>query len=76
MTTLVALPTKDAVVMGCDSLATVSKPLVDPLTILDEYFDSESGDLKVDGAGKPVLAHISDLFDKAESSTSSRCASE
>ena len=35
MTTLVSLITKDSVVLGCDSLATSVKPLVDPYDLID-----------------------------------------
>jgi hypothetical protein len=41
MTTLVTLATKDAVVLGCDSLATTSKPLLDPVDML-EFFDPDN----------------------------------
>ena len=40
MTTLVALATKDALVMGCDSLASETTRLIDPFKLL-EYFDSD-----------------------------------
>lgn len=65
MTTLVALPTKDAVVMGCDSLGTVSRPMVDPRDLFG-FFDS-GGALKVDGGGAPKLKSLSQIVDLAAS---------
>ena len=35
MTTLVSLVTKDSAVLGCDSLATVVKPMIDPYQLYD-----------------------------------------
>ena len=39
MTVLVSLATKDALVLGCDSLGTTPKVLVDPLELISEFFD-------------------------------------
>lgn len=63
MTTLVALPTKDAVVMGCDSLGTVSQPMIDSIRLLSEFFDFNSGDLILDDDGKPRLRSVSQVLD-------------
>lgn len=41
MTTLVALNTRDALVMGCDSLGTVTKRLVNPFDLMN-YFDPDN----------------------------------
>ncbi len=53
MTTLVALPTKDAVVMGCDSLATASRLLVDPRRLLNSF--DEKGRVLRDSDGRDIL---------------------
>lgn len=66
MTTLVALATKDALVMGCDSLGTVTKNLLDPLDLLDHFFDPKDGKLKVDEQGKPILKEFYDIYGKAQ----------
>ncbi len=67
MTTLVALPTKDAVVLGCDSLGTVSRPLVDPSALLREFFDLKTGQLLLRKSGEPILQDVSQVFDLADS---------
>ncbi len=55
MTTLVAVNTRDAVVMGSDSLGTVTRQFVDPQE-LSEYFEMSNGcKLKVGGNGLPLL---------------------
>ena len=67
MTTLVALATKDALVLGCDSLGTVTKPMVDPFT-LGEFFDhGEGGKLKLGKDGKPLLKNFQEIYNKTES---------
>lgn len=66
MTTLVALSTKDALVMGCDSLASVTRPLIDPLSLV-EYFDGgDDWKLKLDKDGKPLLSDWYKLYEKTE----------
>jgi hypothetical protein len=62
MTTLVALSTKDSLVMGCDSLASVTKPLVDPWD-LREFFDDDFK-IKTDAEGKPILNSFMQIYDK------------
>lgn len=66
MTTLIALNTRDAIVMGCDSLGTVTKRLVDPFDLVD-YFDT-NGDLniKVDEQGQPILSDFSKIYNKSQ----------
>ena len=67
MTTLVALASKDALVMGTDSLGTVPRSLVDPLDLL-EFFDIDNGfKLKVDDHGKPILDSLLTLMEQAQS---------
>ena len=66
MTTLVALASKDALVMGADSLSTVTRRLVDPLDLLD-CFDTENHlKLKLDDQGKPLLDSFSTLMEQAQ----------
>jgi hypothetical protein len=64
MTTLVALSTKDSLVMGCDSLASVTKPLVDPWDLRD-FFDDDFK-IKTDAKGKPILNNFRQLVGKME----------
>ncbi len=67
MTTLVALASKDALVMGTDSLATVSRLLVDPLD-LSEYFDAnDEFRMRVDDQGKPLLGSLLTVMEQAQS---------
>lgn len=66
MTTLVALNTRDALVMGCDSLETMTKRLVDPFDLKD-YFDIQNEfKIKVDNEGKPLLDEFSKIFNKSQ----------
>lgn len=66
MTTLVALAAKDALVMGTDSLATITRLLVDPEDLLD-YFDSDNDfSLKVDDQGNPLLSRFSIIREQAQ----------
>ncbi|MDE2934620.1 MAG: hypothetical protein OXS47_12255 [Chloroflexota bacterium] len=66
MTTLVALASKDVLVMGTDSLGTVPRPLVDPSDLL-AYFDDTNGyRLKLDGQGKPLLDDFGKIMDQAQ----------
>ena len=67
MTVLVALSTKDALVMGCDSLGSTTKPLVDPFDLVAEYFETEGEwKLKTDKNGKPILKGFNDIYKKAQ----------
>ena len=58
MTTLVALNTMDGLVLGCDSLGTVTQDFVDPLDLLD-FFENRDGtdepSLKRDDNDEPLL---------------------
>ena len=66
MTTLVALASKDALVMGTDSLATVTRPLVDPLD-LSEYFDADDEyRIRLDDQGRPILDSLLTLMEQAQ----------
>lgn len=63
MTTLVALSTKDCLVLGCDSLGSSSKKLVNPIDLVD-YFDLTDStlSLKLDKNGKPILKNFNDIY--------------
>ena len=66
MTTLVALASKDALVMGTDSLGTVTRLLVDPFDLV-ECFDTRNDlKLKVDDHGNPLLDSFSTLLEQAQ----------
>ena len=65
MTSLVALATKDALVLGCDSLGTSTKHLLDPFDLL-EFFDKELK-LKKGKDSKPLLKDFSDIWSKKQS---------
>ena len=54
MTTLVSLVTKDSAVLGCDSLGTVTRALVDPKE-LEDFFDPSTGNLK-DGSRRSTVS--------------------
>ena len=61
MTTIVALASRHAVVMGADSLATQSKQMIDPLRLM-RYFDPKNEfKLKVDADGAPLLPALHQL---------------
>jgi hypothetical protein len=64
MTTLIALSTKDSLVLGCDSLGTNTKFLLDPFD-LDEFFDKDFK-LKIDKDGNPVLKDFWDIGRKGQ----------
>ena len=59
MTTLVALNTMDGIVLGCDSLGTMSRQLVDPFELAEFFEEDESTGLlyglKMGTDGKPLL---------------------
>ena len=65
MTSLVALATKDALVLGCDSLGTSTKFLLDPFDLI-KFFDKNLK-LKKGKDGKPVLKNFSDIWSKRQS---------
>ncbi len=67
MTTLAAIATKDALVMGCDSLGSVTRRLVDPFQLINDYFDPDNDyKIKLDTDGKPLLQDFSDIYGKAQ----------
>lgn len=66
MTTLIALASKHAVVVGADSLGTQTRNLLDPYQ-LEKYFDPEDEfKLRLDADGTPVLTDLSQLYDDTE----------
>ena len=64
MTTLVALSTKDSLVMGCDSLGTVTNPSVNPWDLRD-FFDDQFN-LRIDSDGNPLLNNFKQIYAKME----------
>ncbi len=63
MTTIIALASKYALVMGADSLGTVTKPMVDARELI-RYFDSDNDFvLKAEG---DVLSHYGQIWDEVE----------
>jgi hypothetical protein len=60
MTTTISLPTRDCIVIGCDSLATSSQVVVNPFKLLQAFF-SDDGKLRVDDNGSPVLDNAQKL---------------
>lgn len=66
MTVLVALATKDALVLGCDSLGTIPKFLVDPFELANDFFEAENEwKLKIGTDGKTILQNFNDIYNKA-----------
>lgn len=68
MTTLVTLAARDFIVAGCDSLATTSVPLVSPFALDSEFFNANTGEIKLDAGGKPLLNNVSQIYEKSEQS--------
>ena len=66
MTTLISLAARDFIAIGCDSLATASKPLVAPAEIHSAFFDS-NGELAIGSDGKPLLKEASQIWGLATS---------
>ena len=66
MATIVAINNRDALVMGCDSLGTVTRRLLDPFELLDYFEDNDELKLKLDSKGKPVLNNFSELLEKSQ----------
>jgi hypothetical protein len=55
------LAARDFIVVGCDSLATTTRPLLAPNLIEQEFFDA-AGKLKVDSSGIPLLREPNQLW--------------
>jgi len=66
MTVLVSLATKDSLVLGCDSLGTIPKVLVDPFELVSKFFDPENEwRLKTGTNGETILQNFDDIYNKA-----------
>jgi hypothetical protein len=63
VTTLVSLAARDFIVVGCDSLATTSVPMVSPFGIDSNFFDPNTGEIKVDSGGKPLLKSVNQIWE-------------
>ena len=59
-TTIIALATKDVIVMGSDSLSTASRRLIDPMRLLD-HFDPKTLELK-----ENTTLHFQDIYSNSE----------
>lgn len=57
MTTLVAIATKDAIVLGCDSLGTVPKYFIDSIDLLP-FFEKGNGKIRKDQEGNPLSIRV------------------
>ena len=66
MTTLVALSSKDALVMGTDSLGTVTRRMVDPFDLLECFDPDNDFKLRVDDQGEPLLDSFSSILEQAQ----------
>lgn len=67
MTSLVALATKDALVLGCDSLGTTTKSIIDPIDLIDFFDAKKDFELKKDEKGNPILKDFKTLYGKVKS---------
>ena len=65
MTTLVAIKTRDCVVMGCDSLATDVRPYVNPFKLLEDFFNRKTLKILIDKDGNPKLDHFAKILSKS-----------
>ena len=63
MSSLVALSTRDAVVMGCDSLATATRLMVDPFDLFEYFNGSELAVSDTDE--RPVLRNFGQILERA-----------
>ena len=67
MTTIIALASRHAVVMGADSLATENRDMVEPWRLL-KYFEKENGwKLKRDATGEPILKSFYEIVEQEQS---------
>ncbi len=66
MTTLVALASRHAVVMGADSLGSMTRRMVDPIRLLDYFDPDDNYKLKVDSSGNPELKAVGQILEEAE----------
>ena len=66
MTTIIALASRHAVVMGADSLATQSKQMVETSRLYEYFEPGDEWKLKLGRDGDPILKNVWDLTLKAE----------
>lgn len=66
MTTLIALNTRDALIMGCDSLGTVTRRLIDPFDLTEYFEDDGDFHIKLDEQGQPLLSDFSKISGRAQ----------
>ncbi len=66
MTTIVALASKHAVVMGADSLATQSKEMVETSRLYEYFEPDDEWKLKLGRDGDPILKNVWDVTSRAE----------
>ena len=66
MTTLIALASKHAVVVGADSLGTQTRNMLDPFQVA-QYFDPDNEfTLRLNSDGSPALSEFSQLYRETE----------
>jgi hypothetical protein len=65
MTTLVALSTKDAVVLGCDALGSRTRRVIAPEDLFEFFDPDKEFQLKVDKDGKPSIKSFGDIYNKS-----------
>src|SRR5207302_7849645 len=66
VTTIVSLAARDFIVVGCDSLATTSRDLLFPHDVASTFFDPQSGDLRLDSTGTPLLKNALQVWERAK----------
>ena len=66
MTTIIALASRHAVVMGADSLATQSKQMVETSRLYEYFEPGDEWKLKLGPDGVPVLKNVWDVTSRAE----------
>ncbi len=62
MTTLVALATRECVVLGCDSLGSEVQRMIDPADLVDYFDPAPDYRLRLDSEGKPLLRSFGELY--------------
>jgi len=66
MTTLAALSTKDALIMGCDSLGSVTMRMVDPFSLFNYFDDKNEYKIRIDETGTPLLKDFHTIYNQAQ----------
>lgn len=65
MTTTVSLAARDFIVVGCDSLATTSVPLIFPGQLTNDFFEP-TGELKKGSDGQPLLNNAAQIWERTQ----------